>query len=421
MTTSQMTQAEGLDHTLSLVKDGYMFIKNMSDKLQSDLFVTHLLGHKVICMTGKEAAEIFYDNERFKRQGVAPKRVQKTLFGENAIQGMDSEAHLHRKALFLSQVTKENQRNLARIFEDQLNAVVPRWVNAKEINLFDEAKSILCKSACLWAGVPLPEEEIQSRAEDFAAMVDAFGAVGPRHWRGRMARTKTEEWIKTIIENVRLDRNKAPEGSALYAMAFHRELDGKLLDSNMAAIELINILRPIVAISTYIVFTALALFENPELKNNLLSGDDKELEMFVQEVRRYYPFTPFVGAKVKKNFTWKQQQFKEGDLVMLDVYGINHDSRIWQNPYSFQPNRFQDFNDNLFEFIPQGGGDSSKGHRCPGEGFTIEIMKVTLDFLVTKIEYNIPEQDLSYDINKIPTFPKSGFIMNHIQQKQITG
>ena len=418
MSTSQDTYPEGVDHTLTLAKDGYMFIKNMSDKYQSDIFVTHLLGHKITCMTGKEAAKLFYDSERFIRRGVAPKRVQKTLFGENAIQGMDNEAHLHRKALFLSQMNQENQMQLAKIVEDQWNAVMPRWINADEVNLFDEAKSILCKSSCLWAGVPLPEAEIKSRAEDLAAMVDAFGAVGPRHWKGRTARTKTEEWMKTIIENVRVDRLKAPEDSALYAIVFHRELDGKLLDSNMAAIELINILRPIVAISTYIVFTALALFEHPELRNSLLSGDDVEYEMFVQEVRRYYPFTPFLGAKVKKNFVWKQHQFNEGDLVMLDVYGINHDTRIWKNPYVFQPSRFKDFDGDLFEFIPQGGGESSKGHRCPGEGFTIEIMKVSLKFLVNRIEFNVPEQDLSYDLNRIPTFPKSGFIINKIKQKK---
>lgn len=216
------------------------------------------------------------------------------------------------------------------------------------------------------------------------------------YWKGKTARTSIEEWIKTMIENVRLDRDKAPEDSALFAMAFHRGLDGKLLDSNMAAIELINILRPIVAISKYIAFTALALFDNPELKTSLLSSDNDELEMFVQEVRRYYPFTPFVGAKVKKNFIWEQKEFKKGDIVMLDIYGINHDSRIWKEPYSFQPNRFKDFNGDPFEFILQGGGDSSKGHRCPGEGFTIEIMKVSLDFLVNKIEFNVPFVFLFY-------------------------
>lgn len=264
----------------------------------------------------------------------------------------------------------------------------------------------------------MQESEIKDRADDFAAMVDAFGAVGPRHWKGRTARTRAEEWIKTIIENVRIGRQKTPEDSALFAMAFYKGFDGNMPDAGMAAKELINVLRPTVAVSTYIVFMALALYEYPEHKSKLLAGNNDELLMFVQEVRRYYPFTPFVGAKVKKDFVWKQCDFKEGDLVILDVYGINHDSRLWDNPFSFQPERFRNFNGDPFAFIPQGGGDTSTGHRCPGEGITIEIMKASLNFFVNKIEYTVPEQNLSYDMARIPTLPKSGFIIKNIKQKQ---
>ena len=48
---------------------------------------------------------------------------------------------------------------------------------------FDEAKKVLCRAACEWAGVPLKDSEVKERAEDFTDMVDAFGAVGPRHWK----------------------------------------------------------------------------------------------------------------------------------------------------------------------------------------------------------------------------------------------
>lgn len=148
----------------------------------------------------------------------------------------------------------------------------------------------------------------------------------------------------------------------------------------MAAVELINILRPIVAIATYIAFSALALHENPECKTKLKNTRDNYLDMFVQEVRRYYPFTPFLGARVKQDFTWKQCDFKKGTLVLLDVYGINHDPRIWDKPYLFQPERFKNHDGNAYGFIPQGGGDPANGHRCPGEGVTIAAMKLFVEF-----------------------------------------
>ncbi len=414
---NQIPHDKDLDSTLDLLKESYLFINNRVNQYQSDIFETHLLGEKAICISGAEAAEIFYNPEFFYRKDATPKRVQKSLFGVGAIQSMDGKAHIHRKQLFMSLMTPLYQEQLAKLVMEKLQSSVKKWADEKEIVLFDEMNEILCRVVCQWAGVPLKESEVKGRAEDFSSMVDAFGAVGPRHWKGRRARTRTEEWIKEIIEDVRSSNIKTEEKTALHAMAFYKDLDGNQLDSNMAGIELINVLRPIVAISRFITFEALALHEYPECKEKLLTGDSNELKAFVQEVRRYYPFTPFLGARVRKDFIWNKNEFKEGMLVLLDVYGINHDSKIWKDPDKFRPDRFKERKDDLFDFIPQGGGDPSKGHRCPGEGITIEIMKASLDFLVNKIEYDVPNQDLSYSMSKMPTLPESRFIISNIRQK----
>lgn len=417
LTMEHIARDKSIDNTLDMFQEGYLFIKNRVDKYQSDIFETHLLGQKVICMTGEEAAKLFYDTELFQRNGAAPKRVQKTLFGENAIQTMDDQAHIHRKHLFMSLMTPLHQKRLAELVMEKWEASICKWEGGKKVVLFDEAKEILCQIACQWAGVPLNESEIKSKAQDFSLMVDALGAVGPRYWKGKMARSRAEEWISEVIKNFRSGRLKAEEGSALYAMAFHRELDGNQMDTNMAAIELINVLRPIVAISTFITFAALALHEHPECKEKLISRDNAYLEMFAQEVRRFYPFGPFLGARVRKNFVLNEYEMKKGMLVLLDIYGTNHDSRIWEKPDEFHPERFKQWRGNLFDFIPQGGGDPAKTHRCPGEGITVEIMKASLYFLANKIEFEVPEQDLSYSLIKIPSLPESGFIMSNIKRK----
>jgi fatty-acid peroxygenase len=404
-----------LDNSLALMREGYLFLKNRMHKYQTDLFLTRLLGQKIICMSGQEAAKLFYNPQLFQRNGAAPKRVQKTLFGENAIQSMDGKVHIHRKHLFMSLMTPPNQKQLSKLVLEQWEASTDKWEGLKNIVLFDEANIILCRAVCKWAGVPLRESEVKERAEDFSAMVDAFGAVGPRHWKGRTARNKAEKWIKALIEDVRAGKVKACEGSTLYAMAFYKELNGLPMDSQMDAIELINILRPVVAISTYITFAAFALHEYPQCREKLLSEGSDYTEMFAQEVRRFYPFTPFLGARVRKDFSWNQCKFKKGMLVLLDIYGMNHDSRIWENPNEFRPDRFKGWNSNLFDFIPQGGSDPAVGHRCPGEGIVIETMKISIDFL--KITYDVPAQDLSFSMSRMPTLPKSGFIISNIEQK----
>ncbi len=413
----RVIKEKGPDHTIALLKDGYLFIKKRTELYQSKLFATRLLGERVVCMSGAKASEIFYDPERFSRKDAAPKRIQKTLLGENAIQGMDGNAHHHRKQLFLSLMTPQKQQQLVQIVGKRLDTAVAAWRGKDQIILFDEMKQILCASACQWAGIPLKQSEILGRAEDFSAMVEGFGAVGPRHFLGRSARTRAEQWIGQMIEAVRCGKLKASEGTALHAMAFHNEPDGSLMNTNMAAIELINVIRPIVAISTFITFSALALHKNPECKEILRSGEPDYLEMFAQEVRRYYPFTPFVGARVRKDFIWNECYFEKDTLVLLDVYGMNHDPSIWAQPYEFMPERFRNRSGDLYQFIPQGGGNSEVTHRCPGEGITVETMKTVIDFLVNRIEYTVPSQVLSIPLNRIPTLPESGFIMTNVKLK----
>ncbi|PZD96993.1 cytochrome P450 [Paenibacillus sambharensis] len=406
-----------LDSSLALLNEGYLFITNRCREFESDLFQTRLLGEKVVCMRGPESAKLFYDPERFQRKGAAPKRIQKTLFGENAVQAMDGKAHQHRKLLFMSLMTPPRVETLKTLIRSEWLHKFNAWQQSRVV-LFDEAQDVLCRAACAWSGVPLKEEEVRDRAKDFGDMVDAFGAVGMRHWNGRRARRRAEAWIQELIEQVRAGKLAAEEGTALHEMAWHRDLEGNKLDTKMAAIELINVLRPIVANATFIAFGALAMHEYPETRQKLRSGDEAYREQFVQEVRRFYPFGPFLGARVKSDFTWRGYEFEEGGLVLLDLYGTNHDERVWNEPNAFKPERFQEWAGSPFDFIPQGGGDAYTGHRCPGEGITIEALKVTFDLLANEVEYKVPEdQDLSVSLVRMPSLPESGFIIEQVQQR----
>src|SRR5690625_5208784 len=96
----------GLDNSINVLREGYMYIPNRRHSFHSNIYETRILGHKAICIGGKEAAVLFYDNEKFKSHGVAPKRVQKTLLGEKGVQTLDVEQHSHRKEMFMSLMTR---------------------------------------------------------------------------------------------------------------------------------------------------------------------------------------------------------------------------------------------------------------------------------------------------------------------------
>lgn len=83
----------------------------------------------------------------------------------------------------------------------------------------------------------------------------------------------------------------------------------------------------------------------------------------------------------------------------------------------FSPDRFSKWEGSPFDFIPQGGGDYFMGHRCAGEWVTIQIMKVSLEYLVNQMEYEVPNQDLSYSIVSMPSIPHSKVVLKNVKQK----
>ncbi|NED99780.1 cytochrome P450 [Phytoactinopolyspora halotolerans] len=405
------------DSTLMLVNDGYRFFLNRLNHHHQDVFETRLFGERAICMHGPEAARVFYDPERFGRSHAVPSRVQKTLQGQGGVQGLDGDAHRHRKAAFMRLMTEDRVADLVDLFERGWRDVLPRWELSDRVVLFEEAQELLCRAACTWAGIPLHDDEVPHRAQDMAAMVDAFGAVGPRHWRGRLARLRSETWMKRIVAAARSGHVETFEPSALHTFAYHRDLDGELLDTRVAAVEVLNVLRPIVAISWYVAFIAVALRDHPEWRDRIRSdAGGHESELFVQEVRRVYPLTPFVGARVRRSFEWHGHRFDEGTLVLLDVYGAHRDGRVWERPGEFDPERFRGWSSDGFDLIPQGGGDHYRDHRCAGEWITIALMKSAARLLCTTIKYQVPKQDLHIDLRRMPTAPRSGVVIDRVER-----
>lgn len=410
-------KVNSVDSTFSLFRDPYRFISKRCEELNTDAFQTRLLLKKTICIRSKEAAKIFYDTNHFSRVDVAPSRISKTLFGQGGIQGMDGDKHQHRKKMFMSLLTKDRIGDLTAIALKNWRRRIVEWSLRDKVNLYQQTCELLTESVCQWAGVPLEISEVNQRSNELKALFNYAGNIGPKHWQARLARKRNEAWLKNIIEKIREEVYDPPQSSAAYILANHRNLNGSLLDAQIAAVELNNILRPTVAVAVYVVHCAHALHQNPSVKQHLVNGSDKEYECFVQEVRRFYPFFPFTAAKVKKSFEWQGYKFPQGRRVFLDLYGINHDPRAWQNPDTFNLDRFKNWKEDPFTLVPQGGGNHYENHRCPGEWIAIEQMKVATRMLVSECEYSVPEQNLDLQMDNLPALPKSQFIISNIQLK----
>ena len=365
-------------------------------------------------MRGPEAAALFYDESRFKRQGAMPEPVRATLLGKGGVQGLDDQAHRTRKAMFMSLMDPERITTLAELVEREWLLDAKAWSMKREVALYDALHPMLMRSVCSWAGVPLPTTDIERRTRDVVPLFDRAAALGVGHLRARIGRLRSERWLASIIKDVRAGRLAPLPETALAVIAGHRDASKRLLTPRIAAVDLLNVLRPTVAVSVYIVFVAHALDSFPAASPR--GKDDKFADQFVQEVRRFYPFFPAVMAQARQCFSWQGIRFPKGRRVLLDLHATNLSS-AWHDPDVFRPHRFEGDGDEPFKLIPQGGGDHYRHHRCPGEWITLALMKVAVRILTERIGYELPDQDLRIDRKRLPALPMSRFIIKNIAMR----
>jgi fatty-acid peroxygenase len=403
------------DSTLPLLLAPYRFISTRARAHGSDAFAARVLLQRTILLTGEDAARLFYDEERVVRAGAAPRRLQRTLFGQGGVQGLDGPAHRHRKAMFLSLMDDASLRRLERIAQEEWTAASAGWVGTAELPLASATRALLTRVACRWAGVPLPESEVRLRTRQLTLLFDGAGAVGPKHWLARLARSTADRWAAGLVEAVRSGRLAPEPGTALAVVAEHREPGGELLPSRVAAVELLNVLRPVVAVSVYVQHLAHALATQPQWRERL-QVHDREAELrFVEEVRRQAPFFPAVAGRVRDDFMWRGMRLPRGRRVLLDLYGTDHDARSWDAPEDFDPDRNRPDEQGAFAFVPQGGGDPATGHRCPGEPVTVLLMGVALAFLARRLRYEVAERSLAVRMRRLPAQPVDGFVLRDVR------
>lgn len=396
-----------VDRSVPALLRGYRFLPALRARHHAATLETRLLGRRVLCVSGAEGARLFYDERLVRRRDAVPKPLANTLFGRGAVHGLDGAEHQQRKAMFLSVLDDASSVDLAQ-------RTAPRWQDAfgrrdgHPVSVFDVAVEVLGAAACEWAGIPA-ERVPDGMPRVLARIVDGFGSVGLRHVRGRLARVRADRWATAMIRDARAGRLGLPEDRPLAVVAAHTGAEGDVLAEHTAAVELLNLIRPTVAVAWLLDYAALMLQGHPRLLPDLRTADDRRLEAFSLEVRRCCPFVPALAARADVDFDWHGIHVPAGRLIILDVYGTDQDPQRYPEPGHFDPDRFLHRPPDAFGYLPQGGG-ASTGHRCPGERIAIEAIK-TFVRVLGSTEYTVLPQDLRLRLSRMPARVPEGVVL----------
>ncbi|TDM07104.1 cytochrome P450 [Macrococcus lamae] len=410
---------KGIDKTLTVMKEGYEYVSNRTKKFNSDIFETRVLGGKrAMVISGKEAAELFYDNDKIERKGTLPPRVVKTLFGKGAIHTTTGKVHIDRKSLFMSLMTENNLEYLRKLTRNFWYQNTERMQLMGKVNVYKESIILLTKVGFRWAGVTEKPEKIEQHAMDMDKMIDSFGSVGTAYKgyrEAKKARARVEDFLEKQIIATRKGKIHPEEGTALHSFSHWRDFQGNYMDSRLAAVDLMNVIRPLVAINRFVAYGVLALHEFPGERERVSADENNYAYKFTQELRRYFPFVPFLPAKAKVDIDFQGHVIPQDTMIVLDIFGTLHREDLWEDPERFYPDRFENWDGSPFDLIPQGGGDYHTNHRCAGEWMTIIIMEETMKYFAREITYDVPAQDFTVDRTKLPGRVKSGMDIENVR------
>ncbi len=394
---------------MALMRKGYHFsgwLRAQDSGSDGSATPIRLFGGRTLVVRGPEAVELFYDPVRVARHGATPRSIAHTFFGRNGVHGLDGVEHRKRKRLFLDVTAPDRVSELADLVAGKWEIELDRWVRNRTGAVFPTAVSVLGEAVQEWADVDDAPVVMGGRSADLAEIVDGFRSPSGA-WRARRARSRADAWAAGLIEDVRAGRRRPGPQSASAVMAHATDLRGKTLPTSTAAVELLNVLRPTIAVAYFVSFAALELEANPDLNDGCASGDPRAVEEFCQEVRRMCPMTPLLAGRSRCPFTWRQHEVREGDRLLLDVYGADHDPDAWVDASTFDPSRFRGGAAQRRDFIPQGGGRVETGHRCPGEGITLALLQTVVPALA-RLDWSIHPDDRVMSLRRMPARPGGG-------------
>ncbi|HIZ71395.1 MAG TPA: cytochrome P450 [Candidatus Atopostipes pullistercoris] len=399
------------------LEPSYTLLTDIREKAGAPVAKAEAFTKKLYVIYGSDAAQKFYDPKNFKREGAMPDLVIKTLFGEDGVQTLDGEEHHHRKNIFMDLMAPDRMDDYHKILDEKMTAALEAEQGTFE--LFSLTRRVLFETVTEWSGINLDhlsDEEIDDLSKYQISMISGTFTSTVDHLKGVEDRKRSERWARKLIQSAREHPVPGKENVALYAFAQATDLDGELLPLDVAAVELLNIIRPTLALTVWAALMGHALFSRSDIYDQLKDNFDELQDSFIHEMRRYYPFFPAVPGISLQDVEIDGYLIPEGSWVALDLYGTNHDARTIDQPEEFKVDRYKGDTERIsyeeeYEMIAQGGGEFRSMHRCAGEWITLHTLRVLSDHLVNKYEFSVPEQDFEIPMNQFPTYPNSKVLL----------
>ncbi|KAL6334036.1 hypothetical protein AAG906_000091 [Vitis piasezkii] len=104
------------------------------------------------------------------------------------------------------------------------------------------------------------------------------------------------------------------------------------------------------------------------------------LHCVIKESQRMYPAAPIIPHESSGECTVGGYRIPHGTMLLVNLWAIQNDPRVWEEPRKFMPERFEgmELEKHGFRLMPFGSGRRG----CPGEGLALRMVGLVLGSLI---------------------------------------
>ncbi|XP_027148775.1 isoflavone 3'-hydroxylase-like [Coffea eugenioides] len=115
------------------------------------------------------------------------------------------------------------------------------------------------------------------------------------------------------------------------------------------------------------------------------------LHNVIKETLRLYPPVPLlIPHEASEDCTVAGYHVSKGTMLLVNLWAIHRDPKLWEDPTKFIPERHQERRDDGFTMLPFGAGRRG----CPGAGIGTRVLGLVLGTLVQVFEWERTSEEM---------------------------
>lgn len=411
-----------LGHMVEFAMHPYKFANKVADKL-GEIGAFTLLGQRIVLLTGDDASELFYRSSDEELDQSAAYKLMTPIFGEGLVFDAPIKKKDEQLKMIMPSLRVEAMRSHSFKIVQEVEESIQNWSDNGEVELVEYMKQLTINTAshCL-----LGREFRYELTEEFSDIYhDLEKGVNPLAYhfpylpipafkKRDKARAKLQKLVGEIVERRSHQEEKPDDMFQSFIDAEYK--DGTKLDAN----EITGLLTGAIfaghhTSSGTAAWVLIELLKHPYLMREVIKeldellGSDGDvtfqslrempmLENVLKEVLRLHPPLIILMRQVSKDLHFKHYTIKAGDMVWASPPVTHRLSKLFTNPFVFDPDRFSPErreDKNMMAYQPFGGGK----HKCSGNAFAMFQIKAIFAILLRRYEFEFVDTPDSYQDN----------------------